>query len=92
MSWKTEFPDYDGIFICPDGWKDNSWHNDTCPHIEKRIDDIVIYVWQDYVDENQRESFGKRYLFKIEADDYDVFAYETDDWNEIKNLMKGVML
>lgn len=49
MSYRTEFPDYDDDLYCPDGWTDQSWHNDTCPHIQKRIDtietEIEVNVW-----------------------------------------------
>lgn len=90
----TGFPDYDGNFFCPDGWKDNSWGYDTQPHIEKRNKDnnVVVKVWQDYVDTQKREySYTKRYLFQICIDEDNViFYYETDDLDKIKELMKGV--
>lgn len=97
MSYLTEFPDYDGEFYCPKGWADNSWHNDFCPHIEKQEGDIVIYVWQDYVDVNLREFIKKRYLFVIEKVDEmsnvtEIFNYETDDLEIIKEFMSGVFL
>ena len=98
MSYKTEFPDYDGEFFHPDGWMDNSWHNDTCPHIEKRAkvgnEEVLVYVWQEYADENLRESFkSKRYLFSIEISDGEIiFSYETDDLEKIKELIKHVDL
>ena len=94
MSYISEFPDYDGEFHCPKGWEDNSWHNDVCPHIEKRsLDESVrIYIWQDYVDPDKRErDYCKRYLFQVCCNGDDAqFYYETDDWNMITELMKGV--
>lgn len=96
MSYRTEFPDYDDELYCPDGWTDQSWHNDTCPHIQKRIDtietEIEVNVWQDYKDENKREILVKRYLFTIKANGFDVFSYETDALTKIMELMEHVDL
>lgn len=94
MSCLGEFPDYDGEFYCPKGWEDSSYHNDTCPHILKRLEtetqEIEAMVWQDYVNEGKRECGGKRYQFQITANGYDVFYFQTDDWGEIETLMEGV--
>lgn len=98
MSWKSEFPDYDGEFHKLDGWSDNSWHNDTCPHIEKRAKhcgtEIQFCIWQDYVDVDKREVYDqlKRFLFHIYVDGNLVFNSESDDWADMENLAKGVDL
>ena len=93
--YRQEFPDYDGEFFILDGWEDNSWHNDTCPHIEKRSTNGTVraYVWQDYADPSKREYENqKRYLLQIHVN-YDlVFHYETDDLEEIKRLAEGVQI
>ena len=99
-TWKTEFPDYDGEFHLPKGWEDNSWHNDTCPHISKRVEhpdlEIEVNVWQDYVNPDKRE-YGdeyERYVFEVYVHghdyDYTVMWRRTDNWNEIERLMEGV--
>ncbi len=96
MSWKTEFPDYDGEFHLLDGWQDNSWHNDTCPHIEKRGCDketeVRFCIWQDYVAIEKREfnDCCKRFLFHVYVNDDLVFYYQSDDWNDIEQIVKGV--
>ena len=97
MSYKSEFPDYDGEFYCPKGWIDNSWHNDVCPRAMKRFEsetlEIEFSIWQDYVDENKREyDPTKRYLFQIHVNNDLIFHYETDDLEKIKELEKGVQL
>ena len=96
MSYLSEFPDYDGDFYCPDGWEDNSWHNDVCPHAEKRSydEEISVNIWQDYVDPDKRERDNdKRYLFTICVGGADAqFYYETDELEEIKKLVKGVQI
>ena len=71
MSYKTEFPDYDGELYIPDGFIDTSWHNDIMPHvsmIRQTADgnEIVYNIWQDYVNKNLREYENtKRYAFAI---------------------------
>ena len=94
MSYITEFRDYDGEFYLPKGWEDNSWHNNICPHAEKRSKDetIIVNIWQDYVALDKRESDNtKRYLFTICVNGDDaIFAYETDNLEEIKEMAKGV--
>lgn len=96
MSYISEFPDYDGEFYLPDGWEDNSWHNDVCPHIEKRSkdDSVKVYVWQDYSDPAKREYDNTaRYLFQICCNGDDAqFMYESDEWSEMEKLMKGVQI
>lgn len=91
MSWKTEFPYYDGEFYCPEGWVDRSWHNDVCPHIEKRTDNVAILVWQNYEDEDMRE-FEYKYAFHIEVDGDCVFDYVTNDWIDVLELMQSVKM
>ena len=97
MSYRSEFPDYDGDFFCPDGWIDNSWHNDVCPRAMKRIEmetkSIEFSIWQDYVAEDKREyDFGKRYIFQIHVNYALIYNYETDSNAEIQNLVKGVQI
>ena len=54
---KTEFPDYDGELPYIAGYEDTSWHNDTCPSIEKDYGNGVrVRVWCDYVDPEKRQN------------------------------------
>lgn len=97
MSYSSEFPDYDGEFYCPKGWEDNSWHNDVCPRamyrIETKAKNIEFSLWQDYVDVNKREfDNAKLYTFQIHVDSDLVYNYETDDFEEIKRITKGVQI
>ena len=93
MSYMSEFPYYDGTLYVPHGWEDNSWHNDTCPHVMKRSKDekIEYRIWQDYVDPDKRERGDacKRYLFQIVVEEIIIFFYETDNLNEIIALAKA---
>ena len=89
----VEFPNYDGDFYLPNGWEDNSWHNDVCPHAEKRSADesFIAYIWQEYIDIAKRETeSGKRYVFIIEKDSDVIFEYSTNDLEIIKEMAEGV--
>lgn len=95
MSYRSEFPDYDGDFYLPEGWTDASWHNDTMPRALWYLSTPNVWyqisIWQDYVDENKREYEGEpRYIFQIEKENDEVFEYRTNDLEEIKLLAKGV--
>lgn len=93
MSYMSEFPDYDGALYVPDGWVDNSWHNDVCPRAMKRTSDETIEysIWQDYVEPSKRERDDvKRYLFQIFVGCDNIFSLETDSLDEIKALVKAV--
>lgn len=93
MSYMSEFPDYDGTLYVPDGWIDNSWHNDVCPRAMKRTNDETIEysIWQDYVEPSKRERDDvKRYLFQIFVGCDNIFSLETDSLDEIKALVKAV--
>lgn len=95
MSYISEFPNYDGEFHNLEGWQDNSWSNDTCPHIEKfgakGETEISICIWQDYVDVNKREYDNtKRYLFQICINDCVIFAQESDNWKDMEKLAENV--
>lgn len=99
MSYVTEFRDYDGDFYVPEGWEDNSWHNDTCPHAELYVEKgdmaFCFYVWQDYIDVSKREYDNMpRYTFEIivktAKGDYTLFLKQTDSLDEVKELVKGV--
>ena len=93
--YKREFPDYDGELYIPEGFEDDSWHNDVCPKVRKtdhiglaRIDYIIF---QDYEDDNLREISGdKRYWFQIDVNLICVFVMATDNLEEIKRYVEAI--
>ena len=90
--YRREFPDYDDMLRVPDGFKDASYHNDVCPHVERVFTngetEIRHCIWQDYVDPDRREwSNTKRFILLIEVNNDVVFDYATDTWSEIENLI-----
>lgn len=93
VSYKYEFPDFDRELYVPEGWMDNSWHNDIMPRAIKRTknEEIEISIWQDYENVDRREyDNGKRYIFQIQVGYDTIFSWETDDLDEIKKLVEAV--
>ena len=101
MSYLSEFPDYDGKLYIPEGFKDNSWHNDTMPKAEKVVTiptypagteiEVAFIIWQDYTDPELREyEDGKRYIFQINVNENPVFEYQTDDLSTIEMFVECI--
>jgi len=70
MSYKIEFPDYDDVINLPLGWKDISWHNNTCPSISKEVNEkTFVVIWCDYKDFSRRESMGRQFVVSSDIND-----------------------
>ena len=65
MTYKIEFPDYDDILSFPEGWIDDSWHNDVCP---KFIKDKIL-IWCDYKEFDRRETEGQQFIVSLDHED-----------------------
>lgn len=61
MTYKTEFPDYDDTLSFPEGWVDDSWHNDVCPKFTKGN----VLIWCDYKDFDRREIEGQQFIVSL---------------------------
>jgi hypothetical protein len=61
MTYKIEFPDYDDTLSFPEGWIDDSWHNDVCP---KFIKDNIL-IWCDYKEFDRRETEGQQFVVSL---------------------------
>ena len=92
QDYKTEFPDFDfEIPKIPDGFVDDSWHNDICPKFERKYNEThKMVLGVNYLDENRRECGGKQFTVIImESDDYfyvePEYEMETDSWDEAIN-------
>lgn len=92
MGYRREFPDYDGEFKIPNGFRDNSWHNDTCPHVMKRFengDNVVEFdIWQDYEDPDLREN-EERYIFQVFVNEQLIMQFVSDYWDDMETLANG---
>jgi hypothetical protein len=64
MTYKIEFPDYDDTITLPEGWLDDSWHNDVCPKITKG----TWVIWCDYKDPDRREIEGQQFVVSTNID------------------------
>jgi len=64
MTYKIEFPDYDDTLSFPEGWIDDSWHNDVCP---KFIKDKIM-IWCDYKEFDRRETEGQQFIVSFGHD------------------------
>jgi len=73
MSYKTEFPDFDYELTIPDGWTDDSWHNDVCP----KIYNGKLVIWCDYLDPDKREIGGQQFT---------VSSYIEDSYEHIQQF------
>lgn len=91
MSYKYEFPDYDDELPVIDGFKDESWHNDVCPSMEKRIyNDAYLKLWCDYRNPEMREIGGNQYIISYfdDATMNSVPMFSSDDIEEVKKFIK----
>ncbi len=96
MSYKEEFPHFELDVQIPDGFEDNSWHNDVCPNwIKNNSDGSVINLWIDYKNPEEREmKKGKRFMifhFKNDEDlsiDSANFSYHGNDYNVILKMIE----
>jgi hypothetical protein len=67
-NYQIEFPHYDDILPdLPQGWEDNSWHNDACPSMDYDLgEERILRVWMDFKSVNKREyKKGKRFVVSV---------------------------
>ena len=89
QDYKTEFRFFDyEIPTIPEGFVDDSWHNNVCPSFIKVLDDQLITFWVDYKNPKRRErTFGKQFFITTEPNNDDIndvnLVFETDSWDEV---------
>jgi hypothetical protein len=84
-NYRTEFPDFpaDDMPAIPQGFEDNSWHNDSCPNFTSEA--LGLRIWIDFADPEQREiRMGCRFMLEP-SDNLDTITdlICTDDWAAI---------
>ena len=91
MDWKTEFPEFKDSDMpeMPEGWKDISWHNDSCPSFEvwrESNDDCAAFirVWISESEPSERD-FPNQARFMISLENRPEFEclFSSDEWSEI---------
>lgn len=93
MSYKTEFPDFALDVEIPEGFADQSWHNDVCPRFDKQLpDETSLVIWIDYLNPTDRECPNeKRFAVALYDDEctHIETLIESDSWQEIIDFIKG---
>ena len=99
LDYKKEFRYFDfEIPPLPEGFTDDSWHNNICPSFTRVLGDQLITFWVDYKNPKRRELGGKQSFVTTEPNNDDIndvdFVFETDSWqvamNKINKLFKEV--
>lgn len=91
MSYKTEFPHFILDVTIPDGFADQSWHNNACPSFEKQLPDgQYLIIWVDYADPKDRD-YSQFPRFSIDLHDTDYCHVDTliasDNWQDILDFI-----
>lgn len=92
MDYRTEFPDFDTpVPAMPEGFEDQSWHNDAMPHFwnkERRLG-----IWIDYTDTAKREFTVDDQLFSLEKTAADgapgTILASSNDWQDILDAISA---
>lgn len=97
-SYRDEFPDFPAADMpaIPEGFTDQSWHNDVCPHFIHEASGVVI--WIDYADPAQREipayeRFRVQQCVDLDPDrgwlagGGELELFETDDWAVVERSL-----
>jgi hypothetical protein len=90
VKYQQEFPDFPAADMpaIPQGFEDNSWHNDSCPNFTSA--ELGLRIWIDYADKAQREHPDAS-RFALEPSDNEDTITEpiiTDDWAVILAAIK----
>jgi hypothetical protein len=91
MSYQTEFPDFVLDVTIPDGFEDNSWHNDACPRFQKQLPDgNYLVIWVNYANPQDRD-YPNLHRFSIDLHEVDFTYLETlrssDNWQDILDFI-----
>lgn len=81
-NYQKEFPDFPRADLpaIPQGFEDNSWHNDSCPNFTSA--ELGLRIWVDFADKAQREHPDAS-RFTLEPSDNEDSITDpicTDDW------------
>ena len=96
MTHLTEFPDFPAADMpqMPEGFVDQSWHNETCPGFDNEA--LGLKIWVDYLDPEMRElqGFHRFTLVAIDAEFQTIEGHAhnmtSDNWDEILKAVADV--
>jgi hypothetical protein len=91
MSYRTEFPDFVLDVTSPDGFEDQSWHNDACPRFGRQLPDgNYLVIWVDFANPSERD-YSNCHRFAVDLHEADFTYLETlirsDDWQDIVDFI-----
>lgn len=84
--YRTEFPDFppETMPAIPEGWTDQSWHNDSCPSFDTGKG-VSVFIDFAEVQKREHELDGPRFSVMSDPnkDGIPVEELSTDDWAEV---------
>lgn len=87
MTYQTAFPDFTLDVAIPEGFEDQSWHNDAMPRFVKTLSDgRTLNIWIDYADRSLSDYPElPRFLAEIltAEGEYTDENLATNDWQEL---------
>jgi hypothetical protein len=90
MTYKTAFPDFTLDVTIPDGFRDDSYRNDTMPRFTKELPNgQTLTIWVDYADRTLSE-YPDEPRFLAELMSFDGNYVETlpaDNWQTILDFI-----
>jgi hypothetical protein len=88
--WQYEFPEWTDMPDVPEGFVDQSWHNDVMPNYAD--ESRKLRIWIEHPDESMREMPGVWKRFTLVRGEYghpdQKTVFETDDWSEMLQAIK----
>lgn len=98
MSYKEEFPKWNGEWVCPKGYKDESYKNDELPHVKKIYEKdntrVEYRIWEDNIptEENNYysvlEKEGYKYRFEIVVNSTIIYIEDIKDKKKLEEVIR----
>ena len=90
MTYKTAFPDFTLDVTIPDGFRDDSYRNDTMPRFTRELPNgQTLTIWVDYADRTLSEyPENERFLVELMSFDGDyIEEVASDNWQDILDFI-----
>lgn len=89
--YQREFASFGELDVClPDGFTDESWHNDTMPSFVRKLwNGYFLRLWIDYKDPSKREIQGRpRFSLTLYNQDMEYISDigQSEDYEDVKAL------
>jgi hypothetical protein len=90
VTYKTAFPDFTLDVTIPDGFRDDSYRNDTMPRFTRELPNgQTLTIWVDYADRTLSEyPENERFLVELMSFDGDyIEEVASDNWQDILDFI-----